>query len=150
MNRVAKAASAEEVAFSHAASEEAWIPRAILWTVVIVEAVALALPLPGFLRTVVGFTALAPLIWVAAGIQPAQRARTSDAWARARRFNRLRNLTVVFLEEVKRLNWLGVDAKRGGRDATRAEAEMAAIEHRMHELITQIRKAAGTEDGQAG
>ncbi|MCA9738178.1 MAG: hypothetical protein R3E98_07250 [Gemmatimonadota bacterium] len=146
MSRISEPAAEKAVRFTHAATPHPVSPRLVLWAVVCAEVCALALPLHPFLRTVLGFMALAPLIWLASNLEPAQTSARRDAWERVRRFRRLRTLTQVFLEEVRRLNWLGVDARRGGHLALQAEREMQAIETRLHELIGQIRTAAGVEN----
>jgi hypothetical protein len=56
---------------------------------------------------------------------------------------RLRRRVDQLLEEVRRLNWLAVDADRGFRAREEAIAEMDAIEARLREIIAEIRKAAG-------
>ena len=60
-----------------------------------------------------------------------------------RRFHRLRSQTVQLLAEIRRLNGIAEDEKRGFRDQRTAELEMEAIETRMRELLTGVREAAG-------
>jgi len=47
------------------------------------------------------------------------------------------------LEEIKRLNWLAVDADRGVRDRDELLREMDAIEDRLNGMIEGIREVAG-------
>ncbi len=47
------------------------------------------------------------------------------------------------LEEIKRLNWLAVDADRGTRDRDELLREMDAIEDRLNGMIEGIREVAG-------
>ena len=45
--------------------------------------------------------------------------------------------------EIRRLNWLAVDEDRGFRSRDEVMAEMDAIETRLRDLITEVRRAAG-------
>jgi len=56
---------------------------------------------------------------------------------------KLRLITVQILEDIKRLNWLAVDAKRGVRKDEDIAADLEAVKRRLHELVDQIPAAAG-------
>ncbi len=60
-----------------------------------------------------------------------------------RRYPKMRSHVKALLAEVRRLNWMAVDGKRGFRDQQEAVAEMDAIEARMKELVIEIRREAG-------
>ncbi len=60
-----------------------------------------------------------------------------------RRFVMLRSLVRQLLGEIRRLNWMAVDAARGFRSPEAAVREMDLIEQRLKELIHQIRSSAG-------
>ncbi len=60
-----------------------------------------------------------------------------------RRYPRLRARVDLLLVEVRRLNGIAVDGHRGFRDPKEAVAEMDAIEERMRDLISEIRREAG-------
>ncbi|MGI9626186.1 MAG: hypothetical protein ACR2QM_05065 [Longimicrobiales bacterium] len=60
-----------------------------------------------------------------------------------RRFGQLRTRVVGMLEEIKRLNWLAVDADRGIRNRDELLDEMDAIEDRLNGMIAGIREVAG-------
>jgi hypothetical protein len=47
------------------------------------------------------------------------------------------------LEEIKRLNWLAVDAGRGTQDRDELLRKMDAIEDRLNGMIEGIREVAG-------
>jgi hypothetical protein len=129
-----------------AAVRDAWVLRVILWVAISAELLALAIPFGPVVRLAIGATALLPLMWVPPQIERLYLAREElPTQNRVRRFLRLRTLTEVVLAEIRRLNWLGFDARRGARDRTAAELEMAAIELRLKSLISEIREAAGVE-----
>lgn len=71
-------------------------------------------------------------------VAPASRFHT-------RRFIRLRSHVEQFLELVRRLHRIAVDADRGVRDRHSATQEMDAIEERLNRLVREIRDAAGIE-----
>ncbi|NIQ55088.1 MAG: hypothetical protein GWN71_17355 [Gammaproteobacteria bacterium] len=60
-----------------------------------------------------------------------------------RRFVRLRAQVQQLLDEIRRLNWMAVDAERGFRDRETAAEEMDAIEDRLKDMIADIRSTAG-------
>lgn len=63
-----------------------------------------------------------------------------------RRFIRLRSYVEQFLEQVRHLHRLAVDADRGVRDRASADEEMDEIEQRLLTLVRDIRSAAGVEE----
>lgn len=60
-----------------------------------------------------------------------------------RKFYELRETTDRFIEEVRRLNALQVALAAGDRSPESAAPEIEAIQRRMHELVDEIRGAAG-------
>ncbi len=62
-----------------------------------------------------------------------------------RRFLKLRRMTDVMLEEVRRLNGLTVAAREGISDFDTTEDEVQRIESRLHLLVDELRRVAGVE-----
>lgn len=62
-----------------------------------------------------------------------------------RRFVRLRNTLERFIDEVRLLNRIAVDAQRGFRSRDSAELEMRQIESRLEALVKEFRSVAGVE-----
>ena len=62
-----------------------------------------------------------------------------------RRFVRLRGRVEELLGEIRRLNWIALDARRGVREQGEAVEMMDAIEERLIALIGEIRASAGVE-----
>ncbi len=60
-----------------------------------------------------------------------------------RRFVALRGQVGQLLDEIRRLNWMAVDAERGFRSREAALQEMDRIEGRLKALIQEIRITAG-------
>ncbi len=116
----------------------------LLVTGVLVDAAILYFPMGAGLRLTIGLLLL-PVI-----VLPGIRLEVSDAlgsnarWeSRGRVFRELRSQVGLFLEQVRRLNWVAVDAERGFRDKEEAMREMDKIEAVMREIITDVRNAAG-------
>ena len=87
---------------------------------------------------------IAPMVWAAVRLTPLDaRAVARSAPRPPRRFSQLRTRVVGMLEEIKRLNWLAVDADRGTRDRDELLREMDAIEDRLNGMIEGIREVAG-------
>ena len=63
--------------------------------------------------------------------------------SRGRVFRELRSQVVLLLEQVRRLNWIAVDAERGFRNQDEATREMDDIEDKIRGIITDVRRAAG-------
>jgi hypothetical protein len=104
------------------------------------------------LRLVAGLVLLVPIAYLVArltalrlgsveGVAPRHRFQT-------RRFIRLRSLVERFLEEVRRLHRVAVDADRGFRARASAEEEMDRIEARLAGMVREIRAAAGVESAE--
>ena len=98
-------------------------------------------------RTGLGLLLLGPIVWASARLGVVERVVQSLSERRQRRFHRLRAHVEQLLAEIRRLNWLAVDANRGFRSQEVAIKEMDAIENRLREMVAQIRSAAGLEDG---
>ncbi len=125
--------------------------RAVLLTVVLVFALIIITVLiyqgdSPLLRSGLGVALLAVIVWTSTQLPKAER---MSAWVTPtgprRRFHQLRSHTVQLLAEIRRLNGIAEDEKRGFRDRRTAELEMEQIEARMRELLTGIRSAAGVE-----
>ncbi len=56
---------------------------------------------------------------------------------------RLRSQVQQLLAEIRRLNWMAVDAERGFRSRKQATQEMDLIEERLKQLIAEVRGLAG-------
>jgi len=108
---------------------------------------AIVLPLPIVDRAVLGIAWLGPILWIPRQLERIARRADEDRWARSRRYHRLRGVISIFIDEVKRLNWLSVDAKRGLREESKVDGEMDVIQDRLHYLIGEMREAAGVSDG---
>lgn len=95
-------------------------------------------------RLAIGLLLLALIVWSAARLG-VQEFLPSDAGKKIneRRFTRLRSQVGQLLDEIRRLNWMAVDAKRGVRDRETATQEMDVIERRLKDLIEEIRSVAG-------
>jgi hypothetical protein len=96
------------------------------------------------LRLSLGLLLLAPIIWASArlGVVELVSQAPSDK-VHKRRFVQLRSQVQQLLEEIRRLNWMAVDAERGFRSREAAMREMDNIESRLKELIEEIRGTAG-------
>jgi hypothetical protein len=95
-------------------------------------------------RLALGLLALAVVVWSAA------RVGVTDFLSRSpvdhvyqRRFIRLRSQVQTLLDEIRRMNWMAVDAERGFRDREEALREMDSIVHRLKDLVEDIRRTAG-------
>lgn len=96
------------------------------------------------LRLVFGLLLLAVIVWSAARLSVLELLPDrSGRKINQRRFVRLRSQVGVLLDEIRRLNWMAVDAERGFRSREGATREMDRIEGRLKELIEEIRSVAG-------
>jgi hypothetical protein len=95
------------------------------------------------LRSGLGVALLAVVVWTSTQLPRAERASWTTPEGPRRRFHQLRSQTVQLLAEIRRLNGIAEDEKRGFRDQRTAELEMETIEARMRELLSGIRAAAG-------
>ena len=95
-------------------------------------------------RLALGLALLAPIVWASArlGVVELLMQIQTDK-VHKRRFTRLRNQVKQLLDEIRRLNWMAVDAERGFRNREKALTEMDAIEQRLKEIIQHIRTTAG-------
>ncbi len=91
-----------------------------------------------------GLLLLAPIVWTSSRIGLLELiTHTAAERVYKRRFIRLRAQVQQLLDEIRRLNWMAVDAARGFRDRDNALQEMDIIETRLTELVQQIRRTAG-------
>lgn len=91
-----------------------------------------------------GLFLLAPIVWSAARVGVMDLiSQTPAERVQKRRFVLLRSQVQQLLDEIRRLNWMAVDAERGFRNREAASREMDAIEGRLKALIEQIRSTAG-------
>lgn len=122
--------------------------RAVLLTVILVVALIITTVLiyqgdSPLLRSGLGVALLAIIVWTSTQLPRAERASWTTPEGPRRRFHQLRSQTVQLLAEIRRLNGIAEDEKRGFRDQRTAELEMETIEARMRELLGGIRAAAG-------
>ena len=114
----------------------------------IVDGVVLFFVEPPWTRLLFGLGILLPLMWPVVwttrhfGLLAIMPERATGL-TRQRRFLRLRALTVQLVEDVKRLNWLSVDARRGIRSDDAVAADLEALTQRLHDLVDQMPAAAG-------
>ena len=102
-------------------------------------------------RAVVGVLFIFPIVWIVARTNTV--GITSDIpdirdSAKKRRFKGLRSRVAQLLDEIRRLNWMAVDAERGFRNRDEAMREMDRIEHRLKEIISEIRSTAGQSEAE--
>lgn len=124
-------------------------PRPYLESVVLIVALVADVLVLLFLedptaRLSLGLLLLAPIVWASARVGVVELlTQTQPDQVHKRRFTRLRNQVQQLLDEIRRLNWMAVDAERGFRSRETAIREMDAIEVRLKELIEHIRETAG-------
>ncbi|NIN72374.1 MAG: hypothetical protein GTO46_10755 [Gemmatimonadetes bacterium] len=95
-------------------------------------------------RLSLGLLLLAPIVWSSARLGVVELVTQSPAdKVHKRRFVQLRSQVGQLLDEIRRLNWMAVDAERGFRSREAALKEMDRIEGRLKELIEEIRVTAG-------
>ena len=114
---------------------------------VIVEGVVLFFVEPAGTRLFFGLVLLLPIMWPAVwmarhGLIGKVTEIVTDP-SRRRQFLKLRSLTGQLLEDVRRLNWLAVDVKRGVRRNEGSAADLEAVKRRLHELVDRMTAAAG-------
>ena len=117
---------------------------AVLVLAVLLDAVILYFPVDAVQRLIIGLL-LVPII-LGAGVRYEMTTvrGAQSVWAsRGRVFRELRSQVVLLLEQVRRLNWIAVDAERGFRNPDDAMREMDEIEDEIREIITDVRRAAG-------
>ena len=113
-----------------------------LFTALLLEAAVIYFLDDRSLRLSVGLALLLLIVWMFARTQVAE-AISDLPIPRKRQYPKMRAQVVLLLAEVRRLNWMAVDEDRGFRGRDEAVAEMDAIEGRMRDLITEIRREAG-------
>ncbi len=95
-------------------------------------------------RLALGLVLLIPIVWSSARLGVVDLVTESrEDRVHRRRFVRLRAQVQQLLDEIRRLNWMAVDAERGFRDRETAAEEMDAIEDRLKDMIADIRSTAG-------
>ena len=108
------------------------------------DAAVLYFPASPSQRVVVGLLLVPVMLWTGIQLEAMAMVTNRDRWAsRGRVFRELRSQVVLLLEQVRRLNWIAVDAERGFRDRDSAMREMDAIEDEIRGIITDVRRAAG-------
>ncbi len=124
-------------------------PRPYLESVVLITALIADIFVLYFLedpaaRLSLGLLLLAPIVWASARVGVVELlTETQPDQVHKRRFTRLRNQVGQLLDEIRRLNWMAVDAERGFRSRETAIQEMDAIEGRLKAIIEHIRNTAG-------
>jgi signal transduction histidine kinase len=116
----------------------------ILIAALIADAAVLYFGRDAAARLSLGLLLLAPIVWASARLGVVELIMQSPAErVQKRRFVRLRSQVQQLLDEIRRLNWMAVDAERGFRSREKALDEMDAIEDRLKTLIQEIRSTAG-------
>lgn len=126
------------------ASRRATLEALILVAALIANGAVLYFGTDPAARLSLGLLLLALVVWAASKLGvvdlvtqlPAERVHK-------RRFTRLRSQVQQLLDEIRRLNWMAVDAERGFRSRETALGEMDRIEGRLKDLIEEIRSTAG-------
>ncbi len=126
------------------ASRRATLEALILVAALIANGAVLYFGTDPAARLSLGLLLLALVVWAASKLGvvdlvtqlPAERVHK-------RRFTLLRSQVQQLLDEIRRLNWMAVDAERGFRSRETALGEMDQIEGRLKDLIEEIRSTAG-------
>ena len=117
---------------------------AVLIVSVLFDAVILYYPVDPAPRLIIGLLLVPIILWAAIRLEVNGILMTQSRWAsRGRIFRELRSHVVLLLEQVRRLNWIAVDAERGFRNQDEATREMDEIEEEIREIITDVRRVAG-------
>ena len=95
------------------------------------------------LRLYVGLALFLLIGWMLASSQVAEVIGDLPGPTRQRRHPKMRAQVELLLAEISRLNGMAVDGYRGFREQKEAVAEMDAIEERMRDLVSEIRREAG-------
>ena len=66
-----------------------------------------------------------------------------------RQFHLLRSLVDQFISDVRRLNWMVIDAERGVRPKESMQSELDALEEELHQQVRRIRDACGKESAES-
>ncbi len=123
---------------------------AVLAATLFMEAAVLYFMEDRTVRLYVGLALFVLIGWMFASSQVAEVISRIPTPFKPRRYPRLRARVELLLVEVRRLNGIAVDGHRGFRDPSEAVTEMDAIEERMRDLITEIRREAGVASDEAG
>jgi hypothetical protein len=95
-------------------------------------------------RLGIGLLLLAAIMWLSARLGVVSRISQSlSKGYKRRQFVKLRKAVDQFLDEVRRLNWAAAGAQRGFRTSEQAQSDLDAVEKRLHQLVGNIREAAG-------
>lgn len=96
------------------------------------------------LRVALGLVAVALIVWssVRLGLK-SREGRAGSTGFNQRRFLMLRSQVQQLLEEIRRLNWLAVDAERGVREPEKFRKEREAIQARLGGILARIMEVAG-------
>lgn len=122
-----------------------------LFAAFLVEAAVLYFVDDPMVRSVVGVLLIFPIVWIVVRTNMIETISEMPDSDKTRHFRGLRARVVQLLDEIRRLNWLAVDAERGFRNRDEAMSEMDRIESRLKEIITEIRSTAGqTADPEPG
>ncbi len=115
----------------------------VLFTALLLEAAVLYFMDDRTVRLFVGLALFLLIGWMLASSQIAEVIGDLPGPTRQRRHPKMRAQVKLLLAEVGRLNGMAVDGHRGFRERKEAVAEMDAIEARMTELVSEIRREAG-------
>ncbi len=111
---------------------------------VLLDAMVLYYPVDPAPRLIIGLLLVPIILWAGIRLEVnGMLANQSRFASRGRVFRELRSQVVLLLEQVRRLNWIAVDAERGFRNQDDAMREMDQIEDEIREIITDVRRAAG-------
>ena len=117
---------------------------AVLILGVLLDAMILYFPVQTVPRLVIGLLLVPMILWAGIRLEVNEMAPSVRRWeSRGRVFRELRSQVSLLLEQVRRLNWIAVDAERGFRNPDDAMREMDEIEDEIREIITDVRRAAG-------
>ncbi len=116
---------------------------AVLILGVLLDAMILYFPVQTVPRLVVGLLLVPIILWAGIRLEVNEMLPQRRWESRGRVFRELRSQVTLLLEQVRRLNWIAVDAERGFRNQDDAMREMDEIEDEIREIITDVRRAAG-------
>ncbi len=94
-------------------------------------------------RLALGLVLLLPIFWMIGRSRVVEAISDLPLALRRRQFVDMRKQVVLFMDEVRRLNWMAVGGNLGFRDQEEATKEMDAIEKRLEHLVSEIRQTAG-------
>jgi hypothetical protein len=111
---------------------------------VILEGVVLFAVVDPAIRLALGLVVLVPLMWLLVwGTQQGLVEEPIRSPLHKRRYLKLRSKVKQMIDEITRLHWTVVDAKRGIRNRDEVMQEADAIERRLHDMIGEVRRSAG-------